>query len=309
MKIYHGIEDFKALPYAVVTSGTFDGVHLGHQKILSRLQEIAKMNQGETVLITFWPHPRLVLYPDQDELRLLNTFEEKADLLRDQGVDHLLRIPFTKAFSKFSSKEFVQTVLVQAIGTKKLVIGYDHRFGRNREGSFEHLKENSNAYGFEVEEIPKHEVDRVGVSSSKIREALATGDVKAGSELLGQDYSLRGRVINGDKIGRMLGYPTANIQIDSPYKLIPKDGAYAVYVKVGTAIMKGMLNIGYRPTVGGKSKTVEVHIFDFENDIYGESITVFFHQMIRNELHFADVDELRNQLKKDKKQALNLLAS
>ncbi|MEM6525103.1 MAG: bifunctional riboflavin kinase/FAD synthetase [Bacteroidota bacterium] len=308
MKIYHGIEDFKALPHAVVTSGTFDGVHLGHQKILGRLHEMAKINDGETVLITFWPHPRLVLYPNQNELRLLNTFEEKADLLRDQGIDHLVRIPFTKEFSKLTSEEFIQTILVKTIGTKKLVIGYNHRFGRNREGSFEHLKENEKTYGFNVEEIPKHEIDHVGVSSSKIRQALLTGDVATGNELLGKPYSLRGRVITGDKIGRMLGYPTANIEIDSQYKLIPKDGAYAVYVAVGSTLMKGMLNIGYRPTVGGKSKTIEVHIFDFENDIYGESITVYFHNMIRQELRFSDVDELKKQLTKDREQALNLLA-
>ncbi|MEM9858947.1 MAG: bifunctional riboflavin kinase/FAD synthetase [Bacteroidota bacterium] len=308
MNIYHGIEDFRPIPYAIVTSGTYDGVHLGHQKILHRVQEIAKKNEGETVLITFWPHPRLVLYPDQNELRLLNTFEEKADLLRDQGIDHLLRIPFTKNFSQLTSKEFIEKILVRIIGTKKLVIGYDHRFGRNREGSFDHLKQNASAYGFEVEEIPRHEVDHVGVSSSKIREALSSGDVRSGNDLLGKPYSMRGRVVTGDKIGRMLGYPTANIQIDSQYKLIPKDGAYAVYVNIGGELLKGMLNIGYRPTVGGKSKTIEVHIFDFDQNIYGESIIIFFQDMIRDELKFADVDELKQQLEKDKVQALHLLA-
>ena len=187
MNIYHGIEDFNPLPFAVVTSGTFDGVHLGHQKILQRLQEIALKNNGETVLITYWPHPRLVLYPDQNELKLLNTFEEKADLLRAQGINHLLRIPFTKEFSQLKSEEFIKNILVDKIGTKKLVIGYDHRFGKNREGSFEHLKQNAGSYGFDVEEIPKHEVDHIGVSSSKIRTALLAGEVEKSAALLGKD--------------------------------------------------------------------------------------------------------------------------
>ena len=307
MNIYHGIEDFKPLSYAVVTSGTFDGVHLGHQKILGRVKEIAEKNNGETVLITFWPHPRLVLYPDKDDLRLLNTFEEKADLLREQGINHLLRIPFTKEFSNLSSEEFIQKILVETIGTKKLVIGYDHRFGKNREGSFEHLKENSKTYGFEVEEIPKQEIDHVGVSSTKIRNALIEGNVKAGNELLGKEFSIRGRVVTGEKIGRMLGYPTANIDIDSHYKLIPKDGAYAVHINIGNELIKGMINIGYRHTDGGNAKTIELQLFDFDRDIYGESITVSFHKKIRSEVKFADVDELKQQLKKDMAKAHKIL--
>ena len=260
----------------MVTSGTYDGVHLGHQKILKRLNEIALKNNGETVLITYWPHPRLVLYPEQNELKLLNTFEEKADLLRAQGVNHLLRIPFTKEFSQLKSEEFIKRILVDRIGTKKLVIGYDHRFGKNREGSFEHLKKNATTYGFQVEEIPKHEVEHIGVSSSKIRTALLAGEVEKSSALLGKDYSIRGRVVKGEKIGRMIGFPTANIEIDSKHKLIPADGAYAVLIQHEDKTWKGMLNIGFRPTVGGKAKTIEVHIFDFEKEIYGDNIYVHF---------------------------------
>src|SRR6478609_3594912 len=220
MKIYHGIEDFSRLDYAVVTSGTFDGVHLGHQKILSRLSEIASgQKKGETVVITFWPHPRLVLKPDTS-LKLLNTFEEKAELLKEQGIQHLIRIPFTKEFSQLTSEEFIIKILVETIGTKKLVIGYDHHFGKNREGSFEQLKLNGPKYGFEVEEISRQDVDHIGVSSSKIRIAIETSDLETATHLLGRPYSLNGRVIKGDQIGRIIGFPTANLEIDSNHKLI-----------------------------------------------------------------------------------------
>lgn len=307
MKIYHGIEDFKRLEYAVVTSGTFDGVHVGHQKILSRLKEIARKNNGETVVITFWPHPRLVLYPEQTDLKLLNTFEEKAELLRRQGIDHLVRIPFTKEFSNLTSEQFIKMVLVEAIGTKKLVIGYDHRFGKNREGSFEHLKENASVYGFEVEEIPRQDIDHVAVSSTKIRNALLAGDVKTSGELLGRPYSVTGRVIKGEKIGRIIGFPTANIEVDFRHKLIPADGSYAVKILQGGKEYSGMMNIGYRPTVSGKTKTIEVHIFDFNQEIYGEALTVMFIERIRDERKFNDIEALKEQLQKDKEKAKQIL--
>lgn len=307
MTIYHRLEDFQRLDYAVVTSGTFDGVHVGHQKILARVNEIAKKNGGESVLITYWPHPRLVLYPDDTTLKLLNTFEEKAELLREQGIDHLLRIPFTKEFSKLTSEEFIQKVLVETIATKKLVIGYDHRFGNNREGRFEHLKANASKYGFEVEEISKQEVDHIGVSSTKIRNALFSGEVHLAKELLGKDYSISGRVIKGEKIGRMIGFPTANIEIDSKHKLIPADGAYAVKVDINGSLYSGMMNIGFRPTVQGKTKTIEVHIFDFDKDLYGENIRIYFKKRIRDERKFEDVEALKAQLALDKMEALKIL--
>ena len=307
MKIYHGIDDFSRLAYAVVTSGTFDGVHLGHQKILSRLREIAEKNQGETVVITYWPHPRLVLHPEDDTLKLLNTFEEKAAFLKDQGIQHLIRIPFTKEFSHLSSEEFIQKILVETIGTKKLVIGYDHRFGHNREGSFEQLKINAPRYGFEVEELPRQDVDHVGVSSSKIRKALEDGDIDTASHFLGQPYTLTGRVVMGDRIGRTLGYPTANIEVDSKFKLIPADGIYAVTVQYAHQVYKGMLYIGNRPTIDGLKRNIEVNLFDFNQDIYGESVTILIQKRIRDDMKLSGLEELKEQLAKDKEDALRML--
>ena len=308
MKIYHGIEDFVRLSYAVVTSGTFDGVHVGHQKILSRLHEIADKQNGETVVITFWPHPRMVLHPEDTALKLLNTFEEKAELLKAQGIHHLIRIPFTKEFSQLSSEEFITQILVQTIGTKKLVIGHDHHFGKNREGSFEQLKLDGPKYGFEVEEIPRQDVDHVGVSSTKIRRALEEGDIVTASHCLGHAYSITGRVIIGDKLGRILGYPTANIETDSYYKLVPADGIYAVTVQYSHKMLKGMLYIGNRPTINGVKRNIEVNIFDFKNEIYGETLTIHFHQLIRNDIKFNDLEELKKQLSLDKVEALKALS-
>ncbi len=307
MKIYHSIDDFSKLNNAVVTSGTFDGVHIGHQRILERLKEIAEKHNGETVVITFWPHPRLVLYPEENTLQVLNTFEEKAELLKEQGIQHLLRIPFTKEFSQISSQDFIDNVLVNRIGTKKLVIGYDHRFGRNREGSFEQLKLNGPQYGFDVEEIPRQDVDNVGVSSTKIRKALMEGDIETASHFLGRPYSISGRVIKGEKLGRVLGFPTANVDIDSHYKLIPAEGIYTVSVNHANAKYGGMLYIGNRPTVGGTKRSIEVNIFDFDQDIYGENITIRLLTPIRKDARFDDLEALKKQLSADKASALAAL--
>ena len=309
MKIYHGIDDFTPLQYAVVTSGTFDGVHVGHQKIFSRLREIASRNFGETVVITYWPHPRLVLHPEDDSLKLLNTFEEKADLLKGQGIQHLIRIPFTREFSNLTSEQFIQQILVKTIGTRKLVIGYDHHFGKNREGSFEQLKLNAPRYGFEVEEIPRQEVDHVAVSSTKIRQALEVGDIETANHFLGQPYRLTGMVVAGDRIGHTLGYPTANVEIDTKYKLIPPDGIYAVTVRLGQHTFEGMLYIGYRPTLQGTRRNIEVNIFDFDEDIYGETITVHLQKMLRGDKTFPDLEAMKVQLDKDKEDALAALKS
>lgn len=303
MNIYYRLEDFKPLDFAVVTSGTFDGVHMGHQAILRRIHEIAGKYGGESVIVTYWPHPRLVLYPEDTSLKLLNTFEEKAELLRQHGVDHLLRVPFTKEFARSTSEAFIQNVLVEIIGTKKLVIGYDHRFGNNREGRFEELKENSSRYGFEVEEIPKKEIDHVGVSSTKIRVALLQGDVHLAKDLLGHYYSITGRVVKGAQIGAMLGFPTANLEIDSKHKLIPADGAYAILVQYRGQAFKGMLNIGFRPTIEGTDKTIEVHIFDFDATIYGENLSVLFVRQMRKEIKFEDMGSLKRQLATDEQDA------
>lgn len=307
MKIYHGVEDFVRLDYAVVTSGTFDGVHLGHQKILSRLREIALQERGESVVITFWPHPRLVLHPEDTTLQLLNTFEEKAELLKKQGINHLIRIPFTKEFSQLSSQDFIDRLLVNTIGTRKLVIGYDHHFGKNREGSFEQLKLNGPKFGFQVEEIPRQDVDHIGVSSTRIRQALESGDIDTATHFLGTNYSITGRVVIGDKLGRVLGYPTANIEIENKNKLIPADGIYAVTVKHEHALYRGMLYIGIRPTINGVKRNIEVNIFDFTKEIYGESLTIYFHSLIREDKKFNDLEELKVQLHQDKVDALRKL--
>lgn len=227
MKIYNGLSEFNKLDYAVVTSGTFDGVHYGHHKILQRLVETAAKNNGQSVLITYWPHPRLVLFPDQ-ELFLLTSIEEKATLLSQKGIDHLVVIPFTDEFSKISSEDFIKEILVNKIGTRKLVIGYDHKFGNNRSGSFEELRKDSPIYGFEVEEIPKQMIENNAVSSTKIRKALNNGDIRTANAYLERPYSISGKVIHGDRIGRTMDFPTANIEVSFRHKLIPSEGIYAV---------------------------------------------------------------------------------
>lgn len=307
MKIYEGLADFHPVVNAVVTSGTFDGVHLGHQKILHRIREIARSIQGETVLLTFWPHPRLVLYPEEHNLRLLSTFEEKASLLRQFGIDHLITIPFTQEFSQLTSEEFIRKVLIEKIQTKKLVIGYDHRFGKNREGSFEYLQTHSSEFGFELEEISREDVDEIGVSSTKIRKALESGEVQTANQYLGRPYELNGIVVKGQQIGRSIGFPTANIHVPNDYKLIPKDGVYAVEAKVEDQIFKAMLNIGNRPTVDGTRKTVETHLFDFQGDLYNKLITVYFRAFIREERKFENLEALKAQLNSDQKSAKSLL--
>lgn len=306
MKIYEGLADFPPLRYAVVTSGTFDGVHLGHQKILLRLKDIALKKNGETVLITFWPHPRMVVNSEKKTLRLLSTFEEKVSLLEKFGVDHLVIISFTEAFSQLSSQEFIQTVLVDQIHTQCLVIGYDHKFGKNREGSFEYLKTHAADFGFEVEEISRQDVDDSGVSSTKIRKALEQGDVKTAARYLGRPYELDGKVVKGQQLGRSIGFPTANIQVESEFKLLPKDGVYAVMVVMEQDQYRAMLNIGNRPTVQGNEKTVEAHLLGFEGDLYGKQLQVLFIDFIREQQDFGSLEALRQQLVLDKNN-VNLL--
>jgi len=307
MIIHNGIESIERIKNAVVTIGTFDGVHLGHQEILKRIIELSRKNDGETCLVTFWPHPRFVLKPDDDKLKLLSTFEEKAETLRQIGLDHLLKIEFTKEFSTWSSEKFIQEVLLDALGTQKLVIGYDHHFGKNREGGFEYLQKNASRYGFTVEEISRQDVDDVGVSSTKIRNALLSGDVKEAATFLGRNYRVSGVVQKGDKIGRTIGFPTANLAIDASYKLIPADGTYAVHVNLHETLYKGMLNIGSRPTVNGKEKRVEVNIFDFDKEIYNERLEIQFVRKLRDEQKFNSKEALAEQLVLDKKHAQKIL--
>ncbi len=308
MKVYHHIDEFTGAANPVVTTGTFDGVHTGHQVIIKRLNEIAAKENGESVLLTFYPHPRMVLFPDDIDLKLLTTQDEKIHLLKKYGVQHLIIQPFTKEFSRLTSLQFIREILVNKIRTKKLVIGYDHHFGRNREGSFAHLKESGPLYGFTVEEIPAQDVDHVAVSSTKIRQALQEGDIKTAQEFLGHDYILSGKVIHGEKKGHELGYPTANISVESRYKLIPATGIYAVKAEVEGKLYDGMLYIGFRPTLNGTYQSIEVNLFDFDKDIYDKHLTVHFKGKLRDDMKFDNLEELKQQIANDKLMAINLLS-
>lgn len=306
MKIYSNISEFTGVDRPIITTGTFDGVHFGHRKIIDRLTKIADSCNGESVILTFSPHPRMVLFPNDHGLQLINTIEEKIELLEKAGVQHLIVHPFTVDFSRLTSIQFVRDVLVSQFNTHKLVIGYDHHFGRNREGSFEHLKEYSPLYGFEVEEIPVQLLDDVGVSSTKIRNALLDGKVSLANEYLGYQYSMFGYVIKGKQIGRQIGFPTANLLVQDSTKLIPKEGVYAVDVLIDNMRHQAMMNIGQSPTVGGNIKRLEVHIFDFNQDIYEQTMKVFFKDRVRDEVHFENLELLKEQLQKDKNQILNI---
>ena len=307
LKVFHSIEEFQKVKGSVVTTGTFDGVHVGHRKLINRLNETAKKIGGESVLLTFHPHPRMVLFPDNHGLELITTMDEKIKLLEEAGVQNLIIHPFTKEFSRTTSLDFIRDILVDKLGTSVLVIGYDHHFGRNREGSFEHLRESGPLYGFQVEEISVQDVDDVAVSSTKIRKALQDGDVLTASKYLAHPYQLSGTVIHGDKLGRELGYPTANIQVDDETKVIPANGVYACYVYVGENKFGGMLNIGNRPTVNGQVRRIEVNIFEFGEEIYGQQLALELKDRIRDERKFENVEELKKRLAIDKNFAEGIL--
>jgi riboflavin kinase/FMN adenylyltransferase len=303
MRIIEDLTHFPSDIHTVVTSGTFDGVHLGHRKILQQLVARARKENFASVITTYWPHPRFVLGKG-DSLRLLSTFEEKAALMAETGIDFLVRIPFTEQFSQLEPDDFLRDVLLEPLNMKRMVIGYDHHFGKDRKGNFQYLKENAGRLGFEVEEIPRHDIDDVGVSSTKIRNALINGQVAEAATLLGRPYQLLGKVIKGDALGRTIGYPTANIWVPEAYKLIPADGVYAVEVACDGKRWKGMSNIGHRPTVDGLQKRIEVHIFNFDKEIYGEDLALFFHEKLRNEMKFENMEALKAQLSKDEDAAL-----
>lgn len=304
MNIYHSLDSFRKLEYGVVTSGTFDGVHLGHKKILSRLKEISAQSGGESVVITFWPHPRMVVSEDSQGLQLLSTIDEKIELFAQLGIHHLAIVPFTRSFSELSSDEFIKHILVDKIGTKKLVIGYDHRFGRNREGSFEFLQKNCATYGFEVEEIPREDIEHTAISSSRIRKALVTGHVQEANELLGRPYSLSGTVVKGKQLGRTIGFPTANLHVHESYKLIPMNGVYIINAIYEGQRYQGMLNIGVRPTVDGTIRTIEAHLFDFDKEIYGEDLNLELLHYLRPEQKFEGLEMLVKQINIDKENSL-----
>ncbi|MDE0470478.1 MAG: bifunctional riboflavin kinase/FAD synthetase [Ekhidna sp.] len=307
MKIVDHLESFSLNGYSVVTMGTFDGVHVGHQAILRKLVEEAKANDGSSILITFWPHPGFILKKDTN-LRLLSTFNEKAELIESLGVDYILKIAFTPALSQVSADEFVKKVLLEKVNTKKLFIGYDHHFGNNREGNIEFLKSKASDYGFQIQEILKQDIDSIGVSSTKIRNALMEGDVAFAKSLLGRNYTIKGRVVHGEKNGRKMGFPTANIQIEDFYKLLPADGAYAMRALFGDKKYGGMVNIGLKPTLKGSQRTIEAHLFNFEADIYDKELTIEFIKLLRKEIKFNSMEELKRQLEIDKSEAQKILA-
>ena len=293
----------------MVTTGTFDGVHIGHQKIINDLKARAAQAGGETVLLTFFPHPRMVLHPNDHGLQLLSTQQEKIDLLERAGINHLIVHPFTRDFSRITSVEYVRDILVNNLGTKELVIGYDHHFGRNREGNFEHLVELSPLYGFEVREIPAQDIDDVNVSSTKIRNALLEGDVATANRYLGYEYPLSGLVAKGAGLGRTLGFPTANVNVPDTEKLIPANGVYAVEVSIDGTIFGGMLNIGVRPTVDDNNKrSIEVHVLNFEGTLYGKRLNMRIQHRLRNEQKFPSLDALKDQLHLDRERTIELLS-
>ena len=309
VKIHTSLKNFKATN-PVVTIGTFDGVHLGHQKVILRLKEIAKKHNGETVIFTFYPHPRLVTSANETNLRLLTTLDEKTKLFKRFGIDHLVIYPFNKAFSELTYTEFVKQILVEKMNTHCLVVGYDHKFGKNREGGFEYLKNCARNYNFEVEKLDALLVDEENVSSTKIREALQSGDIKKANYYLGYEFSLFGTVITGKQVGRKIGFPTANIETSDKHKIIPGYGVYAVKVIVNNKNYNGMLNIGSRPTFNknADSRSIEVNIFNFSDNIYNHEIALIFIDKIRNEQKFSGVEMLVKQLRKDKIAALKILS-
>ena len=308
MKIYHHISEFNKLDNAVAAIGTFDGVHYGHQKIIKRLCELAASTGGETVIVTFFPHPRLIIDPENQDLKMINTIAEKAAMLERLGVDHLIITPFTRDFSNLSAEEYIKDVLVGTIGIKNLIIGYDHRFGKDRKGGMAELIQYSGPLDYQVEEIPEQDINDVSVSSTKIRKALLTGDVALAAKFLGYHFSLYGRVIKGDKIGRTIGFPTANIFIEESYKLIPSDGIYAVTIGMNGGMYKGMAYIGQRPTINGMTRNIEVNIFDFDQEIYGQYVTMYFMEFLRHDVKFTGLEALKEQLKEDKEATLAYFA-
>ncbi len=308
MRVHQNLANLPHLSFAVVTSGTFDGVHIGHQKILSHLKETAHQNNGQSVVITFYPHPRNIISQNQAEIKELTTLEEKIDKLENLGIDHLLILPFTAEFSQISPDEFIQKIYIDALHTQKLVIGYDHRFGKNRAGGLEYLLTNNHKYNFTIDEISRHDLENNTISSTKIRNALAEGNIKMANQYLGNEYELRGKVIDGDKIGRTIGFPTANLSLHNETKLIPADGIYAVKITIKTKFYLGMMYIGNRPTLSGNlEKRIEVNIFDFDEDIYQENIQVFLVDKIRGDEKFEGLTQMTNQLKNDEKKAREIL--
>lgn len=310
MQVHRNLEELPKFRRAVVTIGTFDGVHLGHQQIIRQMKAEALLTDGETVIITFYPHPRSVIRGrDKGEILLLNSLEEKIDLLAKHGVDHLVVVPFTEAFAAMDARTYVSDFLVNRFHPAVLIIGYDHRFGNNRSGDYKLLEQLGPDFGFRVIEIPEHVLHTVTISSTRIRQALLAGQLEEANENLGYAYQLSGTVVEGNKRGRTIGFPTANLDPEDPKKLIPADGVYAVTLTIRgrKGVYKGMMNIGYRPTVDGKTRTIEVNIFHFSEMIYGEVLEVTMCKHLRSEQKFASLEALKAQLAADRILAMTVL--
>lgn len=321
MKVHRDINRLPQFSNAAITIGTFDGVHSGHRQIIHQLKKEASVNEGESVIITFDPHPRMILNlkKNQPSIRLLTTLSEKIELLNKQGIDHLVIVPFTLDFSNQPAEEYISEFLVARFHPRTIIIGYDHRFGNNRAGDYKLLEKYQDKFQFEVKEIPEHVLNHVKISSTKIRLALEDNDIETANECLGYDYFFEGKVIKGNQLGRTLGYPTANLEIQNEFKLIPADGIYAVNVSIGkennssgsfvpASFHQGMMSIGYRPTIGDDQRMIEVNFFDFKENIYGRTVRVYVKYFMRKEEKFDNMEELKNQISIDEINARKLLA-
>lgn len=310
MIIHHNLEKFN-VANPVITIGTFDGVHLGHRKVIDQLNKLASKVKGESVLFTFYPHPRLVLFREEANLRLITTLSEKIEQLEKAGIDHLVVYPFTKEFASLPYTDFIERILINKFNMNTLVVGHDHHLGKNREGTYENIALLAKQKGFNVEKINTFLIDEIGISSSKIRKALQFGKIAIANRYLGYTFSLHGIVVEGNRLGRSIGFPTANVETSDVYKIIPAEGVYAITIMVDQIIYKAMLNIGHRPTINSNAdyRTIEAHIFDFNKNIYKQEVTIYFHERIRNEQKFDSIDELMAQLTRDKETILKILGT
>ena len=306
MKVYTDIDSLPVFTRAVITTGSFDGVHTGHAQIIAQLLKEAENINGTPVLITFFPHPKQIVQIKDKPLFVINTPQEKYVLLQNMGIKNIVVVPFDKSFSELSAQDYINKFLVQKFNPAIVVVGYDHRFGNNREGDFDLLKKAGANNGFEVKEIPEHILKDITISSTKIRNAIQTGNIEMAASYLGYEYFFSGKVIQGNRLGRTIGYPTANVFVENENKLIPADGVYAVDIQLVERKLKGMMNVGMRPTVDGKQRTIEVNIFNFDEDIYGEDLKITLKKHLRSEIKFAGLDELKAQLARDKKDAIGL---
>lgn len=309
MQVHHDIDKLPVFRNAVITIGTFDGVHLGHRQVISRLKEEAAAINGESVIITFHPHPRKIVSSAILGIRLINTLEEKTQLLRDMGVNHLVIVPFTDAFANQPASDYLANFLIGKFHPHTIIIGYDHRFGRDRLGDYRLLEKNAPVYNYQLKEIPKHVLENISISSTNIREAILHSDIATANKLLGYEFFFSGEVVHGDKLGRQLGYPTANLKIQNEEKLVPGNGIYAVYAQPAgeTTLLKGMMSIGFRPTVDGRKRVIEVNMFDFNREIYGEMLKVVVKKYLREEIKFDGLESLVKQIDRDKEESLKVL--